>query len=840
MAETTLAELVLRVRGDVDSAENDLTSLDNKIDGFTRRARQKLREFGTETAKLAAGAVTATAVASVKAAADWESAFADVRKTVDGTDEQLSVLEDSLRDMASEGVLSALENSHDELAGIAAIAGQLGVKTDDISDFTRVMGAMAVATNLSSEEAATFAARFANITGMDISNVENLGDAIVTLGNNMAAQESDITNMANRLATLSTFNFDVDEILGYSAAMASLGLSAELGGSNFVKTVSQITSAVAEGGPALRTFAETAGMTADEFAELNKNDPSAAFNAFIEGLGKLDADEQLQTLQALNITSTEQQRVLLTLASGYATVEQGLSLANDAFEGNNALMDEAAAKADTTAGNFNSLKNKVNDLAVDIGEALLPAFNDIITGAGNVVDGLKEQDWETVASGLERIVQPFGDLIGDILGFDMPDLSGGLVAFVDGMENAMAAIQIVLDRAARGIDLWMLNVKLDILEFVYDLRNRIYNLTKDSMFGPIDIAPGIVVDTGDIRLDISNREFADDLTRALYGQLNSEDFDLASVLFGPEGFEKALTPEQLQGMIDFGGFADAIGWEGKRAIQDGMKRALEENDVTNIELLAPLALGLDIDQDSLKEQVATALQTAVDAGDADTIEALKPLVVALDIEFADYDATTTTGSEAYQQLVDDAMYEAREAAARDQHELQMQIMLDPDLDEASAQDEVTTVVEAVAYSAAPTVDLAIQPGAIDTSKVADAIQRALRAQGWMDPGAGQNIPVPLSDSPTGGGGGSGAALANQEYHSGGVVGFQNGADEGWAWVQAGETVRTKAQEASIQQQLAGQAAAMQTVQILVNSYGQSFRDVGEMVRRDWDTRGYMN
>ena len=114
-------------------------------------------------------------------ALSFESAFAGVWETVDATEEELAEIRQGIRDMAKE-----IPTAATEIAGIAEAAGQLGIKTENILSFTRVMADMGEATNMSAEEAATALARLANITQMPQENFDRLGSTIVALGNNFS------------------------------------------------------------------------------------------------------------------------------------------------------------------------------------------------------------------------------------------------------------------------------------------------------------------------------------------------------------------------------------------------------------------------------------------------------------------------------------------------------------------------------------------------------------------------------------------------------------------------------------------------------------------------------
>jgi len=227
----------------------------------------------------------ATGGAAVNAAIQWESAFAGVEKTVDGTAEQIAALEQGIRDMAK-----TLPTSREEIAGVAEAAGQLGVQTDNVLAFTRVMVDLGESTNLSATEAATAMARFANITQMSQDDFDKLGSAVVDLGNNMATTESEIVDMALRLAGAGKqVGLSESEILGLSAALSSVGIEAEAGGSAISKTMINIAADVEKGGQGLAKWAKTAGMSVDQFVAAWEDAPAEALNSVITGLADMEA-----------------------------------------------------------------------------------------------------------------------------------------------------------------------------------------------------------------------------------------------------------------------------------------------------------------------------------------------------------------------------------------------------------------------------------------------------------------------------------------------------------------------------------------------------------------------
>jgi len=229
---------------------------------------------------------------AIDASIEFESAITGVYKTVEGTDEQLQAISDGIKQLST-----VIPASTTELAAVAEAAGQLGIATDDILSFTEVMTNLGVTTNLSAEEAATALAKFANIAGTSATDYERMGSTVVALGNNFATTERDIVRMATNLASAGTLaGLTESQIMALAAAMSSVGIQAEAGGTAMTQTMTAIEKAVAKGGKDLEQFAKIAGMSSSEFSKAWKDDALTAIQAFIAGLGDLEAQGESATL----------------------------------------------------------------------------------------------------------------------------------------------------------------------------------------------------------------------------------------------------------------------------------------------------------------------------------------------------------------------------------------------------------------------------------------------------------------------------------------------------------------------------------------------------------------
>ena len=386
----------------------------------------------------------------VQASMDFESAITGVAKTTDLTDEELADMSDAIKAMSTE-----IPASTTEIAAVAEAAGQLGIQKDALLDFTRVMTMLGTATNMTAEDAATALARFANITGMSADNYDRLGAVIVDLGNNFATTESEITQMGTRLASGGRLaGLTEPQIMALAAAMSSVGIEAEAGGTAMTQTLNAIEKAVATGEDSLQSFADVAGMSADSFAEMWNTDALDALTAFIRGLGNLDeqGESAVLVLEDLGLTGIRQSNMLKSLALAADQMDSAVQTANTAWDENIALTNEANKRYATTQSKLDMMQNAYNNLKVAVGDAFTPALRDAYDAGTDVLNVLGEFVQENPA--LVKGVVTFTGVVGGatvaltayaaiskvIKALDMATMFGGAVGPIMLGVTAVAAL----------------------------------------------------------------------------------------------------------------------------------------------------------------------------------------------------------------------------------------------------------------------------------------------------------------------------------------------------------------------------------------------------------------
>lgn len=451
-----------RYKNQIDETSKKIKIGTANLEDFSKKLNttgDKLVDTGKKMSAVSAGiAVAGTAI--VKTAIDFESAWAGVTKTVNGTAEQLDVIKQGLLDLSQETASSA-----EDIAAVAEAAGQLGIKTEDILSFTKTMVQLGDSTNLSADEAASSLAKFANVMGTASTNYDKLGSTIVELGNNFATTEADIVAMATRLSGAgATIGLSEANVLSLATALSSVGIEAEAGGSAMSKAMIDMALAVETGAGSygsLVDYAKIANMSTEEFADTMKNDAISAISAFILGLGDTEntGKSTLQLLDELGITEVRLRDTMLRATNASEVFTNAIQTGNIAWDENVALSNEAEKRYATTQSQIAQLSNAVNELCVKLGEILLPVVQGIVdklTGFVNWLSTLNPELQKTILiiAGLVAAIGPllivFGTLaksISSIISmyttFIAPMLAGVSTALSSVIAPILAVIAVI-------------------------------------------------------------------------------------------------------------------------------------------------------------------------------------------------------------------------------------------------------------------------------------------------------------------------------------------------------------------------------------------------------------
>ena len=424
----SLEDGLARAKDQVNTLQEQINSV--RLDTFIAHAETIASTINS--LKIGLGDLTdfarQTANAADTANVSREAAFISATKNVEDihqTQDDLNVLNDTLREMSTR-----IPQTYQQLAGLMGVGATLGVPYEDLEKFTEVMAKLNVATNVDGEGGAQAMAQFLNITEKSFANLDRVGSTLTELGNNSATTEQAILEMSHRAATgLAAVGMTAQDILAVSAAINSVGIEAQAGGSAISKLGITMDKAANVGGQQIqmlldtwgdadisniydlyakldslpsaegwKSFADSLGMTAsdtkalmnsalaaerfsqamgqtvDEFAAGWNQDSANQMLNFFRALGEMDgtgeAENMLWTMDQLGIKEIRQSNMVRALAGNWELYEKMLGLARDAYEENIALENEANRAFSTNESRRVINQNKEQNALEAMGETV--------------------------------------------------------------------------------------------------------------------------------------------------------------------------------------------------------------------------------------------------------------------------------------------------------------------------------------------------------------------------------------------------------------------------------------------------------------------------------------
>lgn len=367
-------------------AQNNLANSADRAAGSLPRLRYALYDVST-TAAILGAAMLAMGGVVAKTAITMDRQFADVLRTSMDDMERSGVTANQLRG-DFERLFSTLPKDWTELTEIGTLAGQLGVASENVADFTELVAKFGTVSDVSVEQSATAFGRLSELLDVPASQYENLGSSILAVGVASVATEGQIINTTTQIASMGNFaGFSAAEVIGLSSALASLGTQPELSRGTITRLFTNISRAIADGGERLEDFGRVSKITGQQFAQEWGENAAGTFRKFITGLGRVyeEGGDAVGVLRDLGITAARDVPTILRLAQNHELLAEQMAIAVNGFAEGTALQEQYGVISATVAERINLLKNNIMLLTAALGEGAAALLGPIIDGLTQMV-----------------------------------------------------------------------------------------------------------------------------------------------------------------------------------------------------------------------------------------------------------------------------------------------------------------------------------------------------------------------------------------------------------------------------------------------------------------------
>lgn len=382
---TLQSKLILSLQ---DQVTGRMRAISAQVAAFQGRMRGMVAPFTGMAARIAGMAagyvgVTQGLRGTVGAAINFESAFADVRKVVDATDEQYANFAQTIKNMSRELPLTSVE-----IAQLWAAAGESGIANEELKSFSEMAARVGIAFDMSAGEAGDSLAKLKAQLGMNVEETGLMADAINHLSNNMASKASQITAYMLRVGKFAEMGgFHRDQIAAIGSAMISAGAQAEQAGTAMMNVVRKMTTGE-YAKKDQRDAAKALGLDLPTIAKQMKKDAPKALKTVLKAIAKAPEEKQIALLSKF---FGDEARAFAPLVGNIELLDKALDSVADRTKYAGSAYQEYVARASTTANALQILRNKIAYVFEDMGARWLPTIKEGVAAIGGVLDTLGER-----------------------------------------------------------------------------------------------------------------------------------------------------------------------------------------------------------------------------------------------------------------------------------------------------------------------------------------------------------------------------------------------------------------------------------------------------------------
>ena len=374
------------MRINASQAKAQLRANEQAIENVRYAARDTAVYYGTITAGLGT-LVSAAAQAGIA----QERAFADVKRTAQGTTNDLNELRKAYTDLSTQKVVTPFA----DLAKIGTLGAQMNIPTKDLKDFTTAVAEFSTVTEMDVEAATTAFGRFGQMMGGLQESSKGAGDGYKILANQVAdlgaksvATEPEIANMMVSIAAQGkSAGFTQNQILALSSTLSSLAIPKEWARGSLQRIFNSINAAAAEGGDAMHTYARAVGVTDAEFQKLWRDDPNKVFQGILQNLAGIgDKVQKAQAIKDLGFKNVRDVELLSRMSNSVGLYIEQLEEAEKASKNTSFIDDSMSIITDTMSAKLQQFQNALQNAGAAMNSSFMVPMKTVVTVATMAVN----------------------------------------------------------------------------------------------------------------------------------------------------------------------------------------------------------------------------------------------------------------------------------------------------------------------------------------------------------------------------------------------------------------------------------------------------------------------
>lgn len=322
--------------------------------------------------------------ALIGTAISQESAYAQVARVVGEAKAESAGLLTSFRQIAE-----SFPITFEEVARIGQLGAQIGIAADELDSFTRTVAKFSLTTGVSVDQTTLLLGRIREMQDVPISEMENLGSAILALGTASAATDEEILRVNESIATVSNvFGLSAQAVSGLAAALATVRVRPELSRGSLTRVFGQLDKAISAGGESLLTLSKTMGMTAQETVRLRQTNPDEFFLAFVKGLKTTagPTNNFQAAIRELGINAVRDIDTFTRLGNNFDILTESFARSNDEWMKGTELQRQSQGIFETTASRIQNLVDAFKTLLAIAGGPLAKALGQVASAMQWIID----------------------------------------------------------------------------------------------------------------------------------------------------------------------------------------------------------------------------------------------------------------------------------------------------------------------------------------------------------------------------------------------------------------------------------------------------------------------